>query len=207
MGNKTGKLLIVEDIPNILDLLEITLRFKGYEVMTATNGEEALEKIEQERPALIITDILMPKMDGYALVQKVRTDPKTMDIPVIFLSATYISPEDKAFAISLGAANFIEKPIDNDEFLLTIAELLTRGTPTSPRPLDQQKFYEGYKARLESKLRYKGTQITRAERLVETVPQEQKAAYEALLRQAMQDRKEIEKELKEVYQALEELQK
>jgi DNA-binding response OmpR family regulator len=207
MGNKTGKLLIVEDIPNILDLLEITLKFKGYEVMTATNGEEALEKIEQERPALIITDILMPKMDGYALVQKVRTDPKTMDIPVIFLSATYISPEDKAFAISLGAANFIEKPIDNDEFLLTIAELLTRGTPTSPRPLDQQKFYEGYKARLESKLRYKGTQITRAERLVETVPQEQKAAYEALLRQAMQDRKEIEKELKEVYQALEELQK
>jgi DNA-binding response OmpR family regulator len=207
MGNKIGKLLIVEDIPNILDLLEITLRFKGYEVMTATNGEEALEKIEQERPALIITDILMPKMDGYALVQKVRTDPKTMDIPVIFLSATYISPEDKAFAISLGAANFIEKPIDNDEFLLTIAELLTRGTPTSPRPLDQQKFYEGYKARLESKLRYKGTQITRAERLVETVPQEQKAAYEALLRQAMQDRKEIEKELKEVYQALEELQK
>lgn len=207
MGNKLGKLLIVEDIPNILDLLEITLKFKGYEVMTATNGEEALEKIEQERPALIITDILMPKMDGFAFVQKIRTDPHTMDIPVIFLSATYISPEDKAFAISLGASNFIEKPIDNDEFLLTIAELLTQTTPTSPRPLDQQKFYEGYRARLESKLRYKGTQIARAERLVETVAKEQKAAYEALLRQAMQDRREIEKELKEVYHALEELQK
>jgi len=208
MGNdKLGKLLIVEDIPNILDLLEITLKFKGYEVMTATNGEEALEKIKEERPALIITDILMPKMDGYALVQKIRTDPMTRDIPVIFLSATYISPEDKAFAISLGAANFIEKPIDNEEFLLTIAELLSQGTPTSPRPLDQLKFYEGYKARLESKLRYKGTQIARAERLVETVSEEQKPAYEALLRQAMQDRREIEKELKEVFRALEELQK
>jgi hypothetical protein len=73
--------------------------------------------------------------------------------------------------------------------------------------LDQQKFYEGYKARLESKLRYKGTQILRAERLVETVPKEQKPAYEALLRQAMQDRREIEKELKEVYRTLEEFQK
>lgn len=206
-SSREGKLLIVEDIPNILDLLQITLKFKGYEVMTATNGEEALEKIEQERPALVITDILMPKMDGFSMVQKIRTNPKTRDIPVIFLSATYISPEDKAFAISLGAANFIEKPIDNEEFLLTIAELLMRGTATSPRPLDQQKFYEGYRARLEGKLRYKGTQIARAERLVETVPKEQKAAYEALLRQAMQDRREIEKELKEVYRVIEEFPK
>jgi len=204
---REGKLLIVEDIPNILDLLAITLRFKGYEVMTATNGQEALEKIDQEQPALIITDILMPKMDGYALVQNIRTNPNTRHIPVIFLSATYISPEDKAFAMSLGAANFIEKPIDNEEFLLTIAELLTRGTPTSPHPLDKQKFYEGYRARLESKLRYKGTQIARAERLVETVSTEQAAAYDALLRQAMQDRREIEKELKEVYRILEEYQK
>lgn len=206
-SNNIGKLLIVEDIPNILDLLVITLKFKGYDVMTATNGQEALEKIEQERPALIITDILMPKMDGYALVQNVRTNPKTKDIPVIFLSATYISPEDKAFAMSLGAANFIEKPIDNEEFLLTIAELLTRITPTTPIPLDQQKFYDGYRARLESKLRYKGTQIARAERLVETVSKEQKPAYEALLRQAMQDRREIEKELKEVYRILQEFPK
>lgn len=206
-SHREGKLLIVEDIPNILDLLEITLKFKGYEVMTATNGEEALEKIEQERPALVITDILMPKMDGFSMVQKIRTNPKTKDIPVIFLSATYISPEDKAFAISLGAANFIEKPIDNEEFLLTIAELLTRGTATTPLPLDQQKFYAGYRARLESKLRYKGTQIARAERLVVTVPKEQKAAYEALLRQAMQDRREIETELKEVYRIIEEFQK
>src|SRR3989304_3289309 len=129
MAAQKGKLLVVEDIPNILDLLEITLKFKGYDVITAKDGGEALEKVEQERPALIITDILMPKMDGFALVQKLRTNPKTMDIPVIFLSATYITPDDKAFALSLGASIFIEKPIDTEEFLLTIGELLSQGTP------------------------------------------------------------------------------
>ena len=59
----TGKLLIVEDNPNVLELLEVTLRFKGYPVITARNGEEALVIITREKPALIITDILMPKMD------------------------------------------------------------------------------------------------------------------------------------------------
>lgn len=202
-----GKILVVEDIPNVLDLLEITLKFRGYQVLTARNGQEALDRIKEERPALIITDILMPTMDGFTFVQRLRTEPKTFDIPVIFLSATYISPEDKAFAMSLGASNFIEKPIDTEEFLLTIAELLTKHTPTTPRALDQQTFYLGYRNRLENKLKYKSTQIARAERLVNTVPDDQKAAYKALLEQALQDRKEIEKELQEVYQAIEELQK
>jgi DNA-binding response OmpR family regulator len=205
--DKDGKILVVEDIPNVLDLLEITLKFRGYQVMTARDGREALERIAQEKPALIITDILMPTMDGFSLVQKLRTQPETFNIPVIFLSATYISPEDKAFALSLGASNFIEKPIDTEEFLLTIAELLTKHHPTSPRPLDQQTFYTGYRNRLENKLRYKSTQIARAERLVNTVSEDQKAAYKALLEQALQDRKEIEKELKEVYRMLEEFQK
>ena len=200
MNNKDGKILVVEDIPSILDLLEITLKFRGYQVMTARNGQEALENIEAERPALIVSDILMPTMDGFSFVQKLRTNPKTLDIPVIFLSATYVTPEDKAFALSLGASNFIEKPIDTEEFLLTIAELLTQGTPTTPRPLDQESFYMGYRARLENKLRYKRTQIARAERLVQTVSEDQRSAYEALLQQALLDRREIEKELKEEFQ-------
>ncbi|MDP3186033.1 MAG: response regulator [Anaerolineales bacterium] len=127
-----GPLLIVEDVPNVLELLEITLRFKGYPVVTARNGQEALDQIAKERPALVITDILMPTMDGYALAQRLRTDPQTRDIPIIFLSATYFSPEDKAFAISLGAVRFIEKPIDTPDFLLTIAELLTQDSLEIP---------------------------------------------------------------------------
>jgi CheY-like chemotaxis protein len=107
-----GPLLVVEDVPNVLELLEVTLRFKGYPVITAHNGQEALEKVASDHPALVITDILMPKMDGYALAHRLRTNPQTRNIPIIFLSATYVTPEDKDFALSLGAARFIEKPID-----------------------------------------------------------------------------------------------
>ena len=111
----------------------MTLRFKGYPVITASNGQEALEIIAREHPALVITDILMPKLDGFSLVHRLRSNPKTTDIPIIFLSATYVTPEDKAFAISLGVVRFLEKPVDTEEFLLTVAEVLTQG-PSSQAP-------------------------------------------------------------------------
>ena len=201
-----GPILVVEDVPNILDLLDITLRFKGYQVITARNGQEALDRIAEQLPALIITDILMPKMDGYAFVQKLRTNPKTLQIPVIFLSATYVTPEDKAFAMSLGASRFIEKPIDTEEFLLTIAELLTEGSTTTPRPLAQHDIYLGYRGRLENKLRHKQIQIGRAQPLILTLPPNQKDAYQALLDQALHDRDEIEAELKDLHRVIDELQ-
>lgn len=201
-----GPILVVEDIPNILDLLEITLRFKGYQVITARNGEEALQKVAEQKPALIITDILMPKLDGFALVQKLRTNPATMEIPVIFLSATYVTPEDKAFAMSLGASRFLEKPIDTEEFLLTIAELLSQGEPTPPRPLAMHDFYLGYRARLENKLRHKNMQIARAQKLLPTLPPDQRESYALLLEQSLRDRDEIEAELREIYRILDELQ-
>jgi CheY-like chemotaxis protein len=190
-----GPILVVEDIPNIRDLLSVTLRFKGYPVVTAENGEEALARISDERPALIISDILMPKMDGYAFVQKLRTNPETHDIPIIFLSATYTTPEDKLFGLSLGASRFIEKPIDTEDFLLTVAELLADGPATVPQPLAEKEFYLGYRDRLETKLRHKNTQITRTERLLKTLPEEQVPAFQELLDQANRDRNEIRAEL------------
>ena len=197
-----GPLLVVEDVPNILELLTVTLRFKGYPVITAKNGKEALEIIVKERPALIITDILMPIMDGYAFVQKLRTNVKTHDIPVIFLSATYVTPEDKTFALSLGASRFIEKPIDTEDFLLTIAELLTQGPSTLPQPLEDKVFYIGYQERLETKLRHKNTQITRTERLLKTLPKDQVPGFEQLLKQANQDREQIRSELDQIQRIL-----
>ena len=83
-------ILLVEDTHNVRDFLEVTLKFKGFPVISVQNGEEALEKISEEHPSLIITDILMPKLDGFALVQKLRTDPETCSIPIIFISATYV---------------------------------------------------------------------------------------------------------------------
>jgi CheY-like chemotaxis protein len=207
MNAAYGPILIVEDVPNVLELLEVTLRFKGYAVMTAHNGEEALEVVAKTRPVLIVTDILMPKMDGYAFVQKLRINPETRSIPVVFLSATYVTPEDKQFALSLGAARFMEKPIDTEDFLLTVAELVTQQPFTQPQPLDMERFYKGYRTRLEDKLRHKNSQIARAERLLPTLPPDQKPAFEALLQQSMRDRDEIQAELYDIYSTIEALKK
>lgn len=197
-----GPILVVEDVPNILELLTVTLRFKGYPVVAAANGQEALACIRQERPALVITDILMPKMDGFQFVQTLRTDPKTSQIPIIFLSATYVTQEDKDFALKLGAIRFLEKPVDAEDFLLTIAEVLTMGAPKLPPPLDNQSFNLGYRERLESKLQYKNSQIARTERLLTTLPEDQKAAFQTLLSEAILQRDEIAQELDVLYRLI-----
>jgi CheY-like chemotaxis protein len=197
-----GPLLIVEDVPHILELLEVTLRFKGYPVVTASNGEEALAAIEKALPAMVITDILMPKLDGFALAHRLRADPKTSQIPIIFLSATYVTPEDKRFALSLGAVRFLEKPVDTEEFLLTIAEVLTADLSTLPRPLEDHEFYRGYRERLENKLQHKLAQISRTEKLLRTLPEAQRSAYQALLDEAIRHRDEIQSELQELERIL-----
>ena len=197
-----GPILVVEDVPHILELLAVTLRFKGYPVVTAQNGEEALEMIAQERPALVITDILMPRMDGFALMHSLRNNPKTSRIPVVFLSATYITPEDRDFAMKLGAVRFLEKPVDTPEFLLTVAEILTQGLPDIPPPMSEDDFYRGYLDRLENKLLHKSQQITRTERLLETLPEEQKPAFESILKEARDHRAEIQEELDDLHKIL-----
>jgi CheY-like chemotaxis protein len=200
-----GPLLVVEDIPNVLELIEVTLKFKGYPVVTARNGQEALEIVRHELPALVITDILMPKLDGYALAQGLRTHPRTRHIPIIFLSATYVTPEDKSFAMSLGAIKFLEKPVDTEDFLLTIAEVLTSNGHVFPEPLGDEEFLSGYRERLESKLRHKSQQITRTERLLQTLPPEQRPAFEALLHESRSHRDEIQAELDQLDKLLDQV--
>ncbi len=197
--DKSQTLLVVEDTPHILEMLELTLRFKGYEVMTARNGQDALDMLKEKRPALIITDILMPKMDGFSLMYHLRSNRETRDIPVVFLSATYVAPEDKAFARSLGATKFIEKPIDTEELLKTIAQLLKQGSAAQTKPLKEREFFEKYQERLETKLSQKKTQIARIERLLETISASEKPGFEASLKQALSDRRDIEAELELVH--------
>ena len=198
MNTDQDYLLVVEDIPDILSLLDATLRFKGYRVVTARNGEEALEAIQRERPALIITDILMPRMDGFSLVHRLRINPDTRNIPVVFLSATYVAPEDKAFALTIGVTRFIEKPVKFDEFLQEIERLLTEEARTTPQPIKEYDFYEGYRRRLETKLDQKMSQIARDERLMKTLSEEEKSSFQASLSTAISERDEIQHLLDEV---------
>lgn len=196
-------ILVVEDVPNILELLDVTLRFKGYPVTTARNGEEALEIVPEQTPALVITDIMMPKMDGYTLAFNLRRNPQTSHIPIIFLSATYVTPEDKDFAMSLGAVRFMEKPVDTEDFLLTVAEVLTDGNAALSPPMDKQQFMDGYRRRLEVKLSHKNAQIVRNERLLKTLPDSLKDSFEEMLEDNYAQRDQIQWELDEIHQRLE----
>ena len=195
---KQGYLLIVEDVPDILRLLEETLKFKGYNAVTARNGQEALDLIQRERPALVITDIMMPKLDGFGLVHRLRINPETRDLPVIFLTATYVALEDKAFALNIGVTRFIEKPVNFERFLETIDELLTQGAPPVPTPMSEADFYEGYRQRLEKKLNQKITQIARDERLLSSISEEEKPSFKASLQLAVNERDELQRLLDEI---------
>lgn len=206
MTTKDDYLLIVEDVPDILELLKATLIFKGYRVVTAVNGEEALVAIQKERPALIVTDILMPKMDGFNLVHRLRLDVATRDIPVVFLTATYVAPEDKEFALTIGVTRFIEKPVDLTEFYPIIRELLDKGAPAS-KPLNEMEFYEGYKKRLETKLKHKNIQITRDQHLLESVQDSQKLSFKASLSNTIREKEEIQQLLAGIRQKLDGLLK
>lgn len=204
MTDRKDYLLVVEDVPDILVLLVETLKFKGYKVVTATNGEEALDVVKNGLPALIITDILMPKMDGFSLVHSLRLNPSTRNIPVVFLSATYVAPEDKEFALTIGVTRFIEKPVDMEAFFPMIDKLLAEGAQDT-KPLNEMQFYEGYKKRLEIKLRHKNTQITRDQHLLETLPDSQKQAIKASMQTALRERDEIQNLLDQIREQIDNL--
>ncbi|MCC6301095.1 MAG: response regulator [Anaerolineales bacterium] len=204
----TGYILVVDDIPDILKLLETTLTFKGYRVVTARNGQEALDAIRNERPALVIADILMPKMDGFSLVHRLRINPKTRDIPVVFLSATYVAPEDKDFALAIGVTRFIEKPVDIEAFLPVVSDILAQKIKPAHQAIGDFEFYDGYRKRLETKLQHKNAQITRSERLLNTSQDaEEKLTVAQSLESARLERDEILNLLEQIRKQLDDSEK
>jgi len=203
MDTESGYLLIVEDDPDILRLLETTLTFRGYRVITAHNGKEGLEIIQKKHPAIVITDIMMPKLDGFGLVHRLRLNPETRNIPVIFITATFVTFEDKEFSLNIGATRFVQKPIDLERFLVTIMDLLKQDVPVAVEPLNELNFYTGYRKRLEAKLEQKNKQIAREERLLEINTEEKNQAILASFHQAINEREELKLLLEEVHKQLE----
>lgn len=203
MNTQSGYLLIVEDDPDILKLLDAMLTFQGYRVVTARNGREGLDAVRKEHPALIIADIMMPKLDGFGLVHRLRLDPDTRSIPVVFITATYVAPEDKEFALTIGATRFLQKPVDLEKFLGTITELLRQVEHVAVEPLKEFNFYDGYRKRLEAKLDQKIKQIAREEHLLATRADEGNESLSASLRQSISERDEIKLLLDQVYGQLE----
>jgi DNA-binding response OmpR family regulator len=195
-------LLIVEDDPDILELLAATLTFRGYRVITAQNGKQGLDVIQRERPAIVIADIMMPELDGFGLVHRLRINPETREIPVVFITATYVAPEDRDFALNIGATRFIQKPLDLEKFLATIAELLQKATPVTIEPLREFNFYDGYRIRLETKLAQINKQIARDEDLLKTHLDEENQTLRFSVRKAQGEREELKLLLDQIHKQL-----
>ncbi|MDO8842031.1 response regulator [Methanocalculus sp.] len=116
--------LIADDNPQNLYLLESILTGYGFATISALNGAEALEKAAKSPPDLIITDILMPVMDGFELCRRWKADPELNQIPFIFYTATYTDPRDERFALSLGAERYVTKPQKPDILIGIVREVL-----------------------------------------------------------------------------------
>jgi DNA-binding NarL/FixJ family response regulator len=124
VGAKDRKrLLLIDDDPNLILLVKDYLEFRGYEVQTADNGKEALNLLSQNLPDMIVCDIMMPEMDGYALIENVRQDPRTSWIPVLFLSARGQS-QDRIKGLNLGADVYMVKPFEPEELVAQVESSL-----------------------------------------------------------------------------------
>jgi len=118
-------ILVVDDDPDVARFIEVNLRSAGYEVNVASDGEEALAMAAELRPDLILLDVMMPKLDGFEVAQRLRRDPRTSSCSIIMLTAKALSA-DKVLGLSSGADDYIIKPFDPVELLARVKGTLRR---------------------------------------------------------------------------------
>ena len=125
MAEASKKILIVDDEPDVASLLNLMLRSKGYETITAGDGQEALEKARHEKPDLIVLDIMLPRLDGYKVARMLKFDEKFSHIPIIMVTAK-IQEKDKKMGAEMGADAYVTKPFDTAALLNKIGEVLAK---------------------------------------------------------------------------------
>ena len=121
------KILVVDDEPQLVDALKMRLEANSYDVLTAYNGHEGLEKARREKPDLIILDLILPKIDGYKVCRMLKFDNEYKNIPIIILSAR-AQETDKKMGAEVGADAYITKPFELEVVLKKIEKLLAGGT-------------------------------------------------------------------------------
>ena len=158
------KILIVEDNEDSRNLLAEIVRAYGHEAITTADGAEALEQALVQPPDMVVSDILMPNMDGYQLCQKWKQSDKLRDIPFVFYTATYTSDEDERFALILGASAFIRKPTEPDAFVQILTEIFEKAESgalplAEVAPLEPALFVSEYTKRVAAKLEQKVAEL------------------------------------------------
>ncbi len=183
-----NRILVVDDNELGRRILQDLLESHGYQVALAKDGSEALEIARRDPPDLVISDVLMPEMDGFALCRLWNKDARLKHIPLIFYSASYTDPRDEELALNLGAARFINKSTPSEVFMRKLWEVLDEyetGRLVAPREpaVEEMVFYRKYNEALIRRLEDNMLDSERANRALERELTERKRAEEALLRE------------------------
>jgi PAS domain S-box-containing protein len=169
-------ILVVDDHEQNRYQLQVLLGGDGYQVVTAADGAEALAQARQNPPDLIVSDILMPVMDGFSLCREWKKDEQLMAIPFVFYTATYTDERDRELALSLGAARFIVKPEEPDTFIQLVREAIEHaqrspaapaGLPIPAPAMDETGHLKQYSEVLIRKLEAKMEQLEQANRALD----------------------------------------
>jgi len=179
------KILSVDDKSENLYMLEALLRGYGHEVHSASDGQQALQLTGLSEYDLIISDILMPRMDGFQLCRELKKDARWRDIPFVFYTATYTDPRDAAFALNLGADRFLVKPLEPEAFIKALQEVVEQkkqvmAADRESAPIEDESIYlKQYNARLIAKLEKKMLDLEAANRaLIDDIEERERAARE-----------------------------
>lgn len=158
------KILVVDDREENRTILQTKLRAHGYETDIATNGAEALAKLRRAKFDAVISDLLMPVMDGYQLTHAIRSGDDTREMPVVIYTSTYTDPRDEALARNLGANAFLLKPTADEKFFSVLADTLARASrgelPSRAVSQDELQRMKDYTARLIHKLEDKLEEVS-----------------------------------------------
>ncbi len=157
------KVMIVDDNKFDRMMLSKMLVFNKYDVVEAGNGIEALELISKENPDIVVSDIMMPEMDGFSLLREIRKSKSAKELPFVFYSASYVSEKDRELAIALGVSRFIIKPVEPKELIKEITQILqdfSSGRLEIVEPtLKEEEYLEKYSRRIFKKLQEKVIQL------------------------------------------------
>ena len=181
-SERPAKILVVDDVPENVRLLEAVLVPRGYEVVTATDGLAALDLVETEKPDLILLDVMMPGLDGYAVCRHLRANDATAVLPVIMVTSSI--GQEKRKAIEAGADDFIPKPFNHDELLTRVRSLLRI-----------KRYHDTIKAQAAELAELNRTLESRVQTQVGELERLRRASRKRLVLAAAADRGRIEREL------------
>jgi PAS domain S-box-containing protein len=185
MKKKVKKVLIVDDDSTNLYLLKSLLEEEGFDVIAAENGKEALDRAHAHPPDLIVTDILMPVMDGYNLCRQWKSDDQLKHIPFVFYTATYTGSKNEDFALSLGADRFILKPQEPEALMNILKEVLEENyviKQVATKPLEEEmEFFRQYNEILFKKLEKKMLDLEMANQELRILEERYRLSFEHVM--------------------------